>query len=114
MVPLRKERAGSCNLGPDGGYKWPEDGSVIDVTPEHAEKLLAVPDGDFTAVDAEPTDEAQPEPPEPEAAPADTAIEEPAPAAEFSEAPPPRKVAAKKVTARKTAAGPESAPAVEE
>lgn len=86
MIPLRKARAGSCSLG----YTWPHDGSVVEVTNEHAHDLLSIPDGDYSVADAAPE-------PEPAAA-----IEEPAPEAEVSEAPAPRP--AKKTAARKSAA----------
>jgi hypothetical protein len=99
MIFLRKEHAGSCNLG----YSWPEDGSVVEVTPEHAALLLAVPDGDFTAVAAPETTEV------PADEPVDTSIEEPAPEAPISEAPPARKAPAKRAAAKKTAeAAPET------
>lgn len=107
MIPLRKEHAGSCNLG----YTWPEDGSVVEVTPEHAVLLLAVPDGDFTAVDSAPAAEATPEP---ESEPADTAIEEPAPEASISESPAPRAATAAQKRAAKKSAAPEPPAAVEE
>jgi hypothetical protein len=90
MIFLRKEHAGSCNLG----YSWPEDGSVVEVTPEHAVLLLAVPDGDFTAVAAPESAE------EPSDVAMDKEIEEPAPEAPISEAPPARKAPAKR-TAKK-------------
>lgn len=111
MIPLRKEHAGSCNLG----YTWPEDGSVVEVTPEHAQLLLAVPDGDFTAVSREvaggPSRELQIEEPAAESA---TPIEEPAPGAPISEAPPPRKATARKAAARKAMASEPEAPAAAE
>lgn len=75
MVPLRKAHAGSCNLG----YTWPEDGSVVEVTQEHAGLLLAVPDGDFSVAADKPD-------------------------AEISEAPAPRKAPAKRTAAKKAAA----------
>lgn len=112
MIPLRKEHAGSCSFG----YTWPQDGSVVEVTPEHAVALLAIPDGDYTAVEAEPDptpDAATPKEPTPK--PTEVAIEEPAPAAELSEAPAPRKAAAKKTAAKKeTAPAPAAPTAVEE
>lgn len=83
MVPLRKARAGSTNLG----YTWAKDGDVVEVEDAHAADLLAIPDGDFSVADtAEP----------------DRVIEEPAPEPEISEAPAPRPT--KKTTARKAAA----------
>ena len=100
MIPLRKEHAGSCSFG----YIWPKDGAVVEVEPDHAVALLAIPDGDYTAVDAAP---------EPE--PADVTLEEPAPAPELSEAPPARKTAAKKTATKKeTSAAPEPPAPVEE
>lgn len=53
MVKLRKEQAGSTSLG----HHWPEDGSVVEVPDHHAVDLLAIPDGDFTAVDDEDDDD---------------------------------------------------------
>jgi hypothetical protein len=99
MIPLRKEHAGSCNLG----YSWPEDGSVVEVTPEHAALLLAVPDGDFTVA-------AAPESAVEAASDAvDKQIEEPAPEAPISEAPPARKAPTKRAAAKKTSeAAPET------
>lgn len=94
MIPLRKARAGSCNLG----YTWPSDGSVVQVTPEHAAALLAIPDGDFSEVE------------EPEAAEEpQVAIEEPAPEARISESPPPRRAPAKKATAKQAEVAPPAA-----
>ncbi len=95
MIPLRKEHAGSCNLG----YTWPQDGSVVEVTPEHAALLLAVPDGDFSVAQPEPAVADEP----------DRQIEEPAPEAPISEAPAPRKATARKTAAKKTATTPEPA-----
>jgi hypothetical protein len=109
MISLRKEHAGSCNLG----YTWPEDGSVVEVTPEHAQLLLAVPDGDFTAVAPDLSGEPGPELADLPAGDAVTQIEEPAPEAPISEAPAPRKAAAKKSAAKKAAATPEQAPVEE-
>lgn len=109
MVLLRKARAGSTNLG----YTWPEDGSIVEVTPEHAQLLLAVPDGDFSVVTrqvvGEPGPELQIEEPAPETS---TVIEEPAPDASISEAPAPRKAPAKRA-AKKTAAAEPEAPAAD-
>lgn len=95
MVLLRKDTAGSCNLG----YTWRTDGAVVEVAAEHAASLLAIPFNDFSVVAA--------------AEPAGRTIEEPAPAPGISEAPAERKAAAKRA-AKKTAAAPEAAPVVEE
>lgn len=98
MISLRKEHAGSCNLG----YTWPEDGSVVDVTPEHAVLLLAVPDGDFTVVAPEMRGEQGPELTDLPAGDFVTPIEEPAPEAPISEAPPVRKATSKRAAKKPT------------
>ncbi|MGW2936074.1 hypothetical protein ACWDA7_30450 [Streptomyces sp. NPDC001156] len=46
MPRIRKERAGSDSFG----NHWPEDGSVVEVEPEHVGPLLAIADGGFSEV----------------------------------------------------------------
>ena len=91
MVLLRKERAGSCNLG----YDWPTDGAEVEVTPEHARLLLAVPDGGYSVAAPSGSPKSTED--------ADRTIEEPAAEAPISEAPAPRKTAAKRTAAKKAA-----------
>jgi hypothetical protein len=45
-VHLRKELAGNTS----NGYKWAEDGAVVEVADEHAAELLAI--GGFEVVEA--------------------------------------------------------------
>lgn len=51
MTLIRKTYAGDAAYPDGGGDEWPEDGSVVDVTPVHASLLLAIPDGGFSEVD---------------------------------------------------------------
>ena len=55
MVNISKRRAGSDSHG----NEWERDGAVVDVAPEVAAELLAIPDGGF---DLAP-DEEEPPPP---------------------------------------------------
>lgn len=67
MPFIKKDQAGSDSHG----HTWPEDGAVVEVAPEHAQALLAIPDGGFSEV-APPTremSEVAPDP-EPDASPA--------------------------------------------
>jgi hypothetical protein len=94
MPLIRKDRAGNDSLG----HSWPEDGAVVDMPHEEAEALLAIPDGGFTLV-VPPDEEAGPEDPDSEVNPEFSEVDPEAPTDE-----PDAKPAAKKTTARKTAA----------
>lgn len=97
MVDIRKATAGQiAGRNPDRSvwtYTWDEPGAVVDVANEYVPELLAIPHHDFAVVE-----------PEPNAAGANDEqnsrqIEEPAPPAEMSEAPTPRKRPARKTPA---------------
>lgn len=93
MVLLRKEHQGSDSHG----HVWPEDGAVVDVSPEDAAALTRIPDGGYTVADApdravpaaldaadEPADTDQPlavAPDEPEPVTDDEPVPDPAPTA---------------------------------
>ena len=51
---IRKRSAGDASYPDGSGDEWPTDGDVVDVTPDHAALLLAIPDGGFTEVDPGP------------------------------------------------------------
>ena len=49
MPYIRKAQAGSS-----ADHVWPEDGAIVEVTPDQALDLLSIPDGGFSEVNEDP------------------------------------------------------------